>query len=57
MNSNRKTEITLNCRQNGGRRRGRNLKGLLDGPEHVYGGLIVNDNDDDVNDDDDYRYY
>ena len=52
MNSNRKTEITLNCRQNGGRRLGRTLKGLLDGPEHVYGGLIVNGNDGD----DDYCY-
>jgi hypothetical protein len=51
MNSNRMSEITVNCRQNGGRRRGRTLKGLLDGPEHVYGGLIANDNDDDDNDD------
>jgi len=55
MNSNRMTEITVNCRQNGGRRRGRTLKGLLDGPERVYGGLIVNGNDDD-NNDNDYAY-
>ena len=49
------TEIALNYSKNGGRRLGRPLKSLLDGPEHFFEGLILNDNDDD-DDDDDYCY-
>jgi len=55
ININRMTEIALNYSKNGGRRLGRPLKSLLDGPEHFFEGLILNDNDDD-DDDDDYCY-
>ena len=40
MNSKRMAKIMLNYRPNGGRRLGRDLKGLLDADETVYYGLI-----------------